>query len=307
MTSLIFMPFMRRAVVFAAVMTLAAGVSYAQSGASASDSVSTTPSYSSSQSGLDQFQLAELSAPALPSGSAASSGGGAAGQYGTSGGGHKWHGMFHQWTFEAGGGFNAPVGDNSADLGGGTNLQSVTWGGNFTAGGGLRFNKRLSLLAEYQFIGDKLPGALISAENNACQVDTNANCFGANITAGNTHINSITASPVFDLTPKRSNGAYLVGGGGWYHKSTNFQTPEIEVSYYGEYEENVTANSFSSNQWGANGGLGLYHRFSNVYGDTNHTEIFAEARYLYVHTPPTTQQNGLGITELIPVTIGFRF
>ena len=69
--------------------------------------------------------------------------------------------------------------------------------------------------------------------------------------------------------------------------------------------------SFTSNQWGGNAGVGLYHRLGgNMYGDDsseNHSELFAEARYTFIHTPPITQNNGLGTTELIPVTVGIRF
>ena len=46
-----------------------------------------------------------------------------------------------------------------------------------------------------------------------------------------------------------------------------------------------------------------------MYGNDsdNHSEVFAEARYTFIHTPPITQNNGLGTTELIPVTVGIRF
>ena len=66
---------------------------------------------------------------------------------------------------------------------------------------------------------------------------------------------------------------------------------------------------FTSNQWGGNLGFGIYHRLGgNIYGgDSGHTELFAEARYTFLHTPPPTQANGLGTTELIPVTVGIRF
>ena len=140
---------------------------------------------------------------------------------------------------------------------------------------------------------DKLPGPFISAFSND----------GA--TAGNSHINSITGSPVVDLFPKKSNGIYLVGGFGWYHKSTNLQAPGF-VLLLRQYST-VTVASISSNQWGGNAGLGLYHRFGNMYGGDSHSELFAEARYTYIHTPPATASNGLGTTELIPVTLGFRF
>jgi hypothetical protein len=299
MNSLISTPHMRRASVLAAAILLAACITKAQSIAS-SDS-----SFSSSQSGLTQTELAEFRAPALltSGGSSASPGGSSAGQYG-SGGGHGKLGFLHnrQWTFEAGGGFNAPIGNDTDQSGVVTpgRVPVITWGANFTGGGGLRFNKWISALVEYQFMDNKLPAALLAAVNNATD-DT------AGITAGNTHINSITGSPVIDLFPKKSNGIYLVGGWGWYHKSTNFQSPELEISYYGEYEENVTVDSFTSNQWGGNAGFGLYHRLGNMYGDSSHTELFAEARYTFLHTPPATQTNGLGTTELIPVTLGIRF
>jgi len=301
MSSPLRMPPMRRAGVFAASVLFAAGVAQAQS--ASSNDTSSSASYSSSQTGLTQAELAEFAAPEAPT----PGGSAAGGQYGNSRQASGTGRFYHNWTFEAGGGFNAPIGNDTNQYGVVTQSDGapegvpvITWGGNFTIGGGFRFSKRLSLLAEYQFMDNKLPGALITAVNNA--IDDGAD----DITAGNTHINSITGSPVIDLFPKKSNGAYLVGGWGWYHKSTNFQSPEAVLSYYGEYEENVTVASFTSNQWGGNGGLGIYHRFGGLYGDS-HTMLFGEARYTFIHTPPASQSNGLGTTELIPVTVGVRF
>jgi len=147
---------------------------------------------------------------------------------------------------------------------------------------------------------DKLPGAFIAAES----------VTGA--TSGNAHIQSITGSPVIDLTPGSSNGAYLVGGFGYYHKSTNFTGYVCcAYDYYGYYEVQVTLASVSSDQWGANGGIGFYHRLGGGgrYGaaNENRPQIFAEARYTFIHTPPISQPDGLGTTGLIPVTLGIRF
>jgi hypothetical protein len=36
-------------------------------------------------------------------------------------------------------------------------------------------------------------------------------------------------------------------------------------------------------------------------------KLFAEARYLFIKTPPITTTDGLGTTELIPVTMGLRW
>lgn len=307
---------LRRVSLVGTAIFFAASMAPAQSNSTAAPAASNSPSPASFSSASESSSLegpaaldlaaldpdaAALPASPVPSASAApGSAGAAAGGQEYGGGGWK-HYVGSRLTFEAGGGFNGPIGNdtNQAGVVSQGSIPVITWGGNFTAGGGIRFSKRISTLLEYQFIDDKLPGVLISSINSATGGT-------AGITAGNTHINSITGSPVIDLFPKKSNGAYLVGGFGWYRKSTNFQSPEPEFSYYGYFYENVTVASFSSNQWGGNAGLGLYHRLGGMYGDS-HTQLFAEARYTYIHTPPPSQSNGLGTTELIPVTFGVRF
>ncbi len=284
----LFITSMRRAGLIAVAGLFAASFANAQSAPSPDQSGSS--GYSSSLAGLSDsgLQLSEFSLPGSED-FGSPSGGAGAGQYGQGGGGGGHHGMFHSLAFEAGGGFNAPVGNDTP---------YISWGGNFTLGAGFHFSKVLSALLEYQFMDNKLPGAFISAESST----------GA--TAGSAHISAITGSPVIDLFPKKSNGAYLVGGFGYYHKSTNFGAYEC-CDVYG-YDVEVTVASVTSNQWGGSGGLGIYHRLgsdASMYGNDseNHSEVFAEARYLYVHTPPISQSNGLGTTELIPVTVGIRF
>ncbi len=196
------------------------------------------------------------------------------------------HGSSGMWssrlTFEGGGGFNAPIGNDQP---------FITWGGNFTVGGGLRFTKHISALAEYQFIDDKLPGSLIA---------------DAGSQGGHAHIWSLTLDPVIDLFPKRVNDVYITGGGGFYRKVTSFTDPEeVEECYYFCVvgTEDVVVSHFSSNQGGANFGVGLTHRL----GGDEHLKLFAEARYLWIDTPQIGEQNGLGRTELLPVTIGLRW
>jgi hypothetical protein len=297
----------RRISLLGAVVFLAASLASAQSNSAQNQASSTSFSSSTESSSLQGLALLEpLPATPAPSASASPGAGAAAGGQEYGGGGGWKHYVGSRLAFEAGGGFNGPIGNDTdqagvveSSSGAPEKVPVITWGGNFNLGGGLRFNKRLSALLEYQFMDNKLPGVLIASVNSATG--------GADeITAGNTHINSITGSPVIDLFPKKSNGVYLVGGFGYYHKSTNFQAPEPVISFYGEYYENVTVSSFTSNQWGGNAGLGLYHRVGGMYGDS-HTQLFAEARYTYIHTPPPSQNNGLGTTELIPVTFGVRF
>jgi hypothetical protein len=174
-------------------------------------------------------------------------------------------------SVEAGAGFNAPIGND---------IPYITWGGNFRLGGGLHLSKRLIVLAEYQFMDNKLPGALIAE---------------AGTQGGHTHIWSLTLDPMIDLFPRRANSVYITGGGGFYRKVTSFTEP-------GEYE-NVVVGHFSSNQGGVGLGLGLTHRLRWENGE----QIFAEARYLFLNTPSITQSNGLETTELLPVTIGVRW
>ncbi len=197
------------------------------------------------------------------------------GQYDSkSGGGGR------QYAWVGGAGFNAPIGNDGP---------YITWGGNFTAGGGLHFSRGFSVLGEFSFFDNKLPGAFVAAGGGQ---------------GGNTKIIALTFDPTIDLFPKRTNSAYLVGGGGYYHKSTNFTVQQC-CDFYG-YPVNVNVSSFSSNQAGFNFGFGLTHRLGGVYGD-GQMKLFGEARYTWIGTPKIGETNGLGRTELIPVTFGVRW
>jgi len=265
----------RHSALLGAALFLVAGTAHAQltsSNSSHDSAVSSSTDYLSNYLPLTDSSSAEAALPGNPAG------------HGAAGGGPYDNkpraGNFSRWTFEAGAGFNAPIGND---------IPYITWGGNFTVGGGYRLSQRFSVMGEYQFIFDKLPGAFVAAGG------------GQN---GNAHIQSITAAPAFDLFPKSTNDIYLVGGGGWYHKSTNF-TIQVCCDFYG-YPVNVTTNSFSSDQWGGSIGFGLTHRLGGVYGDGT-MKLFAEVRYLFINTPPFSEPNGLGTTGLIPVTLGVRF
>ena len=284
------MSLIRRVSFLGCVALLAAGLASAQS--AGSQDTSSSPGFSSSQAGLSAsgLQLAEFALPEAPDPAGSASGGGAgsgAGQYGGSYAGKK--GFLRNWTFEAGAGFNAPQ------------STAITYGGQFTLGAGLKFNRYLSGLIEYQFMDDKLPGYLIA--------ETGAN-------GGYAHIWSFTLAPVIDLTPKAANGIYVTGGGGFYRKVTSFTNPEEEEYCYYFCEVGVVptvVGHFSSNQGGFNAGVGFYHRVGGQYGDSN-TKLFIEGRYLEVLTPASVSNpNGLGTTavsadtKVIPVTLGVRF
>jgi len=233
---------------------------------------------------FDRVGATSYSSSALPAEAAASGSGAGAGQAQSG----RRHAASQGIALEFGGGFNAPIGNATSSNEGGP---FITWGGNVTAGAGLRFSRNFSLLGEFQFIDNKLPGAFIAEA-------------GAGASNGNTHIISITANPVIDLFPRSANSVYLTGGGGYYHKSTNFSI-QVCCDFYG-YPVNINTNTFSSNQLGGSLGLGYTHRLGGTYGDSN-MKFFAESRYLFLNTPRVGEVNGLGTTELIPVTLGVRW
>ena len=275
--------------VFTAAVLLAAGVANGQSPFAHNSSSSST--YSSSQSGLTQ--LASLALPEAPAPSAAARAGSAAGQYGSGGGNSgNGNGPWHSLAFEVSGGVNAPAGDKTY----------ITWGGQFTVGGGFNFNKQLAALIEYQFIGDKIPGHIIAE---------------AGAQGGHAHIWSLTIDPVVDLMPKATNDVYITGGGGFYRKVTSFTDVEpteyCEFYYCGIGYAPQVVGHFSSNQGGFNIGGGYQHRMGGMYGDSR-MKLFAEVRYVYLLSPAvTTQPNGLGTTsvaagtKVLPINLGVRW
>jgi hypothetical protein len=285
---------MRRVFPLGCAAMLMAGFANAQSAVSDNNS---TAGWSSSQS--NSLQLAEAAVPrnpaALPSVPAPAASGAAAQNDNDANMYSGWHGhdILHRLTIEAGFGANGPAGDKPY----------ITWGDQFTIGGGVNINHNLAALIEYQFIDDKLPGHIIAE---------------AGATGGHVHLWSLTVDPVYDFLPKASNDFYVTGGGGLYRKVTSFTNPQ--ASYFCSYYycapgyTNVVVGHYSSNEGGFNIGGGYQHRFGSVYGDTSRTRIYAEVRYVDAFSPAvTTQANGLGTTsvaadtKVIPITLGVRW
>lgn len=277
-----------RIALFGAAILLAGGAANAQSPSSPNSSHSATApaSYSSSTDYAFVTDSGDGAEPAAPTPAAA-------GQYDNKSGGGGSTGWKSRIAFEGGAGFNIPVSDTS-------NYLNTGW--QMLVGGGLHFGHGVSLLAEYQFMKDGLPSALVA--------ETGAN-------SGNAHIWGFQLEPIVDLIPKSANKVYVEGGGGFYRKLTNFQNPQAEefCSYFycGIGYENVTVGHLSSNQGGFNVGGGYAHKFAGMYGDGK-MEIFADVRYMDVLTPAENKSpNGLGVatigagTKIIPVTFGIRF
>ncbi len=280
----------------AAAQSAVATDSSSTQGWSSSQSTIQAGSQTASQTGNQpgQMQLADGAAPASPAALPAAPAPAQDQDNNTYSG---WHGrdIVHRLTIEAGGGASAPAGDKTY----------ITWGGGFLLGAGVNINRRLATFIEYQFLDNKVPGAII-AESGA--------------TGGHYHIWSFTLSPQVDLFPKSSNDAYIAGGGGFYRKTTNFTdlTAEEFCSYFGYCGIGyvpTTVGKLSSNQGGFNIGGGYQHRFGGMYGESR-TRFFAEVRYLEVLSPAlqgTSPSGGLGPvtiganTKLLPITVGIRW
>lgn len=280
----------RRVALLSAAVLLTSGIALAQV-SSSSDStyqVASNAGYSSSTDGIAGLVAAPDPAPKAAAG----------GQYDNRAGRRGGSGWRNRdlWTFEVGGGFNAPTQDSSPYIG---------WGGNFQAGAGVHVNPVLSILAEYQFLRNGLPDNIV-AQTGA--------------SGGYTHIWSLTLNPVVNLFPKSNNTMYLTGGGGFYRKVTSFTDPQAVqyCDYYYYYcgigYQNAVVGHFSSNQGGWSAGAGFAHKFGGMYNEGK-TQVFAEARYMWLDTPAVLGQSANGLnpttigagTELIPVTFGVRF
>ena len=176
--------------------------------------------------------------------------------------------LLHNWAFEAGGGFNAPI------------ATPITYGGQFTVGAGLNFSK-------YLCRPDRVPVYRRQAAGRADRRDRREQA--ATPTSGR-----FTFDPVIDLMPKATNGIYITGGGGFYRKVTSFTDPEERESTATTSARSARCHPqvvghFSSNQGGFNIGGGFQHRVGGQYGDSN-TKLFVEARYLDVLSPALITQ-----------------
>ena len=247
-------------------------------------------------------------------------------QYGGGGGrgGYKPYGesRFSHLAIEAGGGFTAPIGNNVSGgftnslnyLGFPGNYGTTSWGGNILAGAGWKFTKRLTLLGEYQFNTNKIPGRTLSAEYDTDAIDFSNE--GIDRIGGNVHTQSVTAEPVFYYydSDRHKYSGYLIGGVGWYHKTINFTAPVLQEDYFGDvFTTNQTFSSYGDNGIGFNLGTGVAFK---VFGPDSPAKLFAEARYTFVNTPSQSAADNAnpnsfilhtGTEELIPVTVGVRF
>ncbi len=215
-----------------------------------------------------------------------------------------------KYTFFAGAGFTAPAGSNSSYLGPSYSFQ---------VGAGRNFNAHLGLNLQFDWDNFSVSGDAINNYANIIAGDpTNTNGFGAH-----SHIWSFTLNPTYQIYSGPGLGAYVVVGGGFYHKETTFTLPEIGqgYDYYGypyQFEVNVPVQNYTSNSGGVNGGIGLTYKFSRFSNERFYAEVRAVHTFNSYRPGSTVYADGSvsgwnlfpqnsETTTYFPVKFGIRF
>jgi hypothetical protein len=222
-----------------------------------------------------------------------------------------------KWAFVVGGGLDLSVGNTHK-------YETPSYG--FQVGGGRNFNKTLGVILQFDYDHFGLQGATLAnqqfVENIYLEKYFGVSLAGTNLDGSN-HVWSFTLNPTFTLATEGSLGAYMVVGGGFYHKITNFTTPQTEcLDQFCQFTATVNQNfdTYTSNAVGANGGFGLTYKFSKF----SNERFFAEARYVFIanqarpgYTPANINSDNNNNTNLypanshrttyIPIKFGLRF
>jgi hypothetical protein len=282
------------------------------------NAVAQTASVADSNSGQSlsnsSSTIAYISADSLLGGSSyaePSNGEGASPQYGgnnrRSSNYPNYEGKASHIAFEGGFGFSVPIGNDThfstSSFNNGALSPDEALGYAVNLGAGWNFSKRFGALLEYQFLRQGMGNDFLDALNAESGTSGTGTSVGGNINTW-----SLTVDPIVYLPFSHKSGAYVTGGGGFYRKVTNFTEPVEECDpYYGCYYVSGTVAHFSSNQGGANGGVGFYRK---IFGQDSNAKFFAEVRYVWVNSPVANSSNsyqGSGTEGLIPVTFGIRF
>ncbi|WP_263376875.1 hypothetical protein [Granulicella aggregans] len=219
-----------------------------------------------------------------------------------------------KYTFFGGAGVTLPTGGTHAYF-------SPSY--DFQVGGGRNFNKKFAALIEFDWHNF---GIQTNTLNNLLAIYNGENVqAGLPEVGGHAHIWSFTVGPQYTFFQADKFGSYVIGGVGFYHKVTDFTTPETGEycdPYYGcyEYQANATIDDYTSNAFGVNGGVGFTYKLSRF----SDLKFYGEARYVYTANSSRPYYDGTTGTSLsatyfnvfpqnsakttyIPLTFGVRF
>jgi len=216
-----------------------------------------------------------------------------------------------KYSFLIGVGFTLPVGGSHNYLATSYNIQAAA---------ARNFNKKFGVQVEFDWANF---GFQTSTLNNQLAIYNSTCIGGCGLTqlGGTSHIWSFTLDPIMNFYSTDTWGGYVIGGGGFYHKTANFTIPTIGQycdPFYGcfTYQANQTIDKYTSNAFGVNGGIGVTYKFSRFAGE----KFYAEARYVYTFNSARAfsygdvNGNNFNVfpqnsakTGFIPITFGVRF
>jgi hypothetical protein len=149
---------------------------------------------------------------------------------------------------------------------------------------GRNFSRHYALLGEYSFYHFSLPPIPVAETVTPYPPSDGAE------DVGNTHIWSLTAEGKYQYAATETVGAYLLAGGGAYHRNFDCGSAPCGDSFYG----------------GANAGTGIAYKLS----ENANVKVFAELRYIWIDTSSqvlVTMQTSGKRTMFVPATVGFRW
>ena len=192
---------------------------------------------------------------------------------------------YHPWNFNFGGGIGFPVGDSS---------NFVNSGGHFVVGGGYNFVTGIGVNTEFMWHDLPPKRSLLDA-------------FEA--PDGSARLYAGTVNGIVRIPTKRRFGAYVIGGGGWYHRSGELTNPVLVPGtictppiYWwsigcvdGLVPSNEVIASRSSDFFGGNIGGGL-----TIPLGKGTSKFYVEVRYHHASHSNVS-------TDVLPLTFGFRW
>lgn len=234
----------------------------------------------------------------------------------------RWHNQdgSGKLAVNVGVGLNIPVGSDS------TNFLKTSY--RFQAGVGYNLSRKFGIMLQFDWDNFGLPANLITSQRNLYQNAGFVYSDGSQVDFtgmdGHTRIWSFTLNPTFNFYQGDKMGAYVVAGGGFYHKTTNFTLPQTGTGYdpyygYYQFQSNQSFDAYTSNSPGVNGGIGVTYKFSRFANE----RFFAEAKYVHTFNSarigdPQITGNPAGVfnnlyppnsneTSYIPITFGVRW
>lgn len=220
----------------------------------------------------------------------------------------------NKYAFQVGGGFTLPTGGTH-------NYYKTSY--DFQAGAGRNFNKNFGVMLDFNWANF---GIQTNTLNNLLNIYNSPGINGDFTQIGGYgHVWSFALDPIYNFYGGDRTGAYVTGGVGFYHKTTTFTTPSIGTYcdyFYGcfQYQANQPIDSYTSNAFGVNAGIGFTYKLSHFANE----RFFAEARYVYTANSRRPYYDGTTGTQLsssyfnvfpensaptsfIPITFGIRF